>query len=64
MQNYKQYNYFITNIENRENKIFEIEKSNIFLKQEELLKKKRKIEILKEKLLQIEKRTNVLKKIN
>ena len=35
MQNYKQYNYFITNIENRENKIFEIEKSNIFLKQEE-----------------------------
>ncbi len=64
MQQYKQYFYFINNIEKRENKIIQIEQSNINLKHEELLKKNRQIEILKEKLSQNEKRTKLLKKIN
>ena len=45
MQNFKQYFFFINNIENREKKIFKSEKSNFFLKHEELLKKKKKIKI-------------------
>jgi len=64
MQNFKQYFFFINNIENREKKIFKSEKSNFFLKHEELLKTKKQIKILEEKKEQIEKRTELLKKIN